>query len=153
MYIRRSEGVQDVFWTCYVCSIYVLCLLGKMDLFTKMKRSSEDFFGKCEHFRWCLWIGSYLQQKRLKEDYIIYIDHRSSDQKTPPFLLCVRLKLPGSSKSILRVVARTPTIIQGGTLRNSIVAEKVFLKISQNSQENTCARVSFLIKLQAYYFS
>ena len=26
---------------------------------------------------------------------------------------------------------------------------KVFLKISQNSLENTCARVSFLIKLQA----
>ena len=26
---------------------------------------------------------------------------------------------------------------------------EVFLKISQNSQENTCARVSFLIKLQA----
>ena len=25
----------------------------------------------------------------------------------------------------------------------------VFLKTSQNSQENTCARVSFLIKLQA----
>ena len=27
-------------------------------------------------------------------------------------------------------------------------AKKVFLKISQNSQENTCARVSFLLKLQ-----
>ena len=27
--------------------------------------------------------------------------------------------------------------------------KKVFLKISQNSLENTCARVSFLIKLQA----
>ena len=27
--------------------------------------------------------------------------------------------------------------------------EKVFLEISQNSQENTCARVSFLIKLKA----
>ena len=26
---------------------------------------------------------------------------------------------------------------------------EVFLDISQNSQENTCARVSFLIKLQA----
>ena len=26
--------------------------------------------------------------------------------------------------------------------------ETVFLEISQNSQENTCARVSFLIKLQ-----
>ena len=28
-------------------------------------------------------------------------------------------------------------------------AKKVFLKLSQNSQENTCARVSFLVKLQA----
>ena len=27
--------------------------------------------------------------------------------------------------------------------------EKVFLEISQNSQENTCARVSILMKLQA----
>ena len=27
--------------------------------------------------------------------------------------------------------------------------KKVFLEISQHSQENTCARVSFLIKLQA----
>ena len=27
--------------------------------------------------------------------------------------------------------------------------KKVFLEISQNSQENTCPRVSFLIKLQA----
>ena len=25
-YIRRSEDVQDVFWTSYVRSIYVLCL-------------------------------------------------------------------------------------------------------------------------------
>ena len=28
-------------------------------------------------------------------------------------------------------------------------AKKVFLEILQNSQENTCSRVSFLIKLQA----
>ena len=28
--------------------------------------------------------------------------------------------------------------------------EKVFLEISQNSQENICARVSFLIQLQAW---
>ena len=27
--------------------------------------------------------------------------------------------------------------------------KKVFFEISQNSQENTCTRVSFLIKLQA----
>ena len=29
--------------------------------------------------------------------------------------------------------------------------KKVFLKISHNSQESTCARVSFLIKLQAFF--
>ena len=29
-----------------------------------------------------------------------------------------------------------------------VLPEKVFLEISQNSQENTCARVSVLIKLQ-----
>ena len=30
-----------------------------------------------------------------------------------------------------------------------VLSEKVFLEISKNFQENTCARVSFLIKLQA----
>ena len=30
--------------------------------------------------------------------------------------------------------------------------KKVFFKISQNSQENTCTRVSFLTKLQAWNF-
>ena len=30
-----------------------------------------------------------------------------------------------------------------------VICKKVFLEISQNSQENTCSRVSFLIKLQA----
>ena len=31
-----------------------------------------------------------------------------------------------------------------------VLQEKVFLEISQNSQENTCASVSILIKLQAW---
>ena len=31
--------------------------------------------------------------------------------------------------------------------------KKVFLKVSQNSLENTCAKVCFLIKLKAYLFS
>ena len=30
-----------------------------------------------------------------------------------------------------------------------VLFKKVFLEISQNSQENACARASFLIKLQA----
>ena len=33
----------------------------------------------------------------------------------------------------------------------SCSVKKVFLEILQNSQENTCARDSFLIKLQAYF--
>ena len=36
--------------------------------------------------------------------------------------------------------------------RPEVFCKKVFLEISQNSQENTCARVSFLIKLQASGF-
>ena len=33
-----------------------------------------------------------------------------------------------------------------------VLWKKMFLEISQNSQESTCARVSFLIKLQAWGF-
>ena len=32
--------------------------------------------------------------------------------------------------------------------RPEVFSEKAFLEISQNSQENTCARASFLTKLQ-----
>ena len=32
---------------------------------------------------------------------------------------------------------------------SGVLCKKVFLEISQNSEENACARVSFLIKLQA----
>ena len=35
---------------------------------------------------------------------------------------------------------------------SAVVYKKVFLEISQNSQENTCASVLFLIKLQACEF-
>ena len=35
------------------------------------------------------------------------------------------------------------------TTTGGVLSEKLFLKISQNSQENTCARDSFLIKLRA----
>ena len=46
----------------------------------------------------------------------------------------------GISSLIMLQAAEAAT---GGSLQ-----EKVFLEISQNSQENTCARVSILIKLQ-----
>ena len=61
-----------------------------------------------------------------------------------------------ASKNFLRILQRnhklrfklmvsTEAAIGG---RYSI--KKMFLKISQNSQESTCARASFLIKLQAW---
>ena len=41
------------------------------------------------------------------------------------------------------------TMLHAEAVVQSCSVKKVFLEISQNSQENTCARVSFLIKLQA----
>ena len=41
-------------------------------------------------------------------------------------------------------------LVQGSeAATKGVLRKKVFLKISQNWQENTCARGSFLIKLQA----
>ena len=45
-------------------------------------------------------------------------------------------------------VACAETVNQPQAVAQSCSVKKVFLKILQNSQENTCARVSFLIKLQ-----
>ena len=41
-------------------------------------------------------------------------------------------------------------IVSNRSSRLDVFVEKVFLKILQNSQENTCTKVSFLIKLQAW---
>ena len=50
----------------------------------------------------------------------------------------------GRALNVLRAFRRRSLVCSGG-----VVLKKVCLKISQSSQENTCARVSFLIKLQA----
>ena len=43
------------------------------------------------------------------------------------------------------------TIVAEAATRD-VLWKKMFLQISQNSQENTCSRVSFLIKLQVCNF-
>ena len=48
---------------------------------------------------------------------------------------------------ILKKLWRAVRVAEAVVQRCSV--KKVFLEISQNSQENTCPRVSFLIKLQA----
>ena len=54
--------------------------------------------------------------------------------------------------SLISSFSKLPIYILIFQLSESVVqrcsVKKVFLEISQNSQENTCARVSFLIKLQ-----
>ena len=70
-YIRRSEDVQDVFWTSYVRSSYVLCLLGSfwnslIALLTKRNRWST-----CLNFSFITWISSS------KFDEILFVRWRS----------------------------------------------------------------------------
>ena len=61
-------------------------------------------------------------------------------------------------KSFTKIIKNLPMRKSGDQLIESLKTEaaayrysvkKMFLEILQNSQENTCARVSFLIKLQA----
>ena len=53
------------------------------------------------------------------------------------------MMLEGKDHEVIIGSIKTEAVVQRCSVK------KVFLKISQNSQENTCARASFLIKLQA----
>ena len=54
--------------------------------------------------------------------------------------------------SVTDLYQQDTTDVNKGTeaATGGVLCKKVFLKISQNSQENTCARASFVIKFQAY---
>ena len=54
-----------------------------------------------------------------------------------------------SLKSENLIITESLTFEHSEVVAQSCSVKKVFLKISYNSQENTCARVSFLIKLEA----
>ena len=58
------------------------------------------------------------------------------------------ITFPDLLKTLFNVVSTLCTINKKAVTQRCSV-KKVFLEISQNSQENTCARASFLIKLQA----
>ena len=59
-------------------------------------------------------------------------------------LKCEKFQLLIGWSNVLRV---SEGILEAAT--RFVLFKKVFLDISQNSQENTCARASFLITLQA----
>ena len=60
------------------------------------------------------------------------------------------IKLLCGEMKFLRLLLKDRTFITAEAVVQRCSVKKVFLKISQNSQENTCARVSFLIKFQAW---
>ena len=57
--------------------------------------------------------------------------------------------LPVGAVCLIRFTYLENVIVRGSHRKCSV--KKIFLEISQNSHENTCARDSFLIKLQAYW--
>ena len=66
----------------------------------------------------------------------------------------MRILLTGSGmgtrmKSSVGILKPVKVMMNVKSSRPEVSIKKVFLKTLQNSQENTCARVSFLIKLQA----
>ena len=52
---------------------------------------------------------------------------------------------------LVRFILRTFGLIVNAEVSTFFFKKKVFLEISQNSQENTCTEASFLIKLQANF--
>ena len=65
-----------------------------------------------------------------------------SNQSEKIIFVCLHWKL--SQRKWTQIQKQSPGVVLS---KHSL--KKVFLKISQNSQGNTCARVSFLIKLKA----
>ena len=63
----------------------------------------------------------------------------------------VKLIVTNSKDMFLLQITTTCIRMSEAVARRSTV-KKVFLKMSQNSQENTCARVSCLIKLQVFSY-
>ena len=64
------------------------------------------------------------------------------------FQICYYLWAPGEGGWVGGGWGQWIVIYQSEAATRGVLYKNVFLKISQNSQENTCARFSFLIKLQ-----
>ena len=56
---------------------------------------------------------------------------------------------PSNPSQIVKQTEVTQKVVRSSHVTQKCSVKKVFLKISQNSKENTCARVSLVIELQA----
>ena len=61
----------------------------------------------------------------------------------------IRLSLSAVNRMKIKRLICNGTIFKSEAVAQRCSVKKVFLEILQNLQENTCARVSLLIKLQA----
>ena len=107
----------------------------------KMKFFIKGFFCKCDQFRNFLRIWSHLLSISLMENFILCAVCCAQD------LLWITKLGVTVNKYYPKKVLPSHYLLRSSHRRCSI--KKGFLKISQNSQENTLARVSFIIKMQA----
>ena len=101
------------------------------------------FFSKCENF---LMIYSHLLKKCLMESFIF-----STMYSVFSVFLLFTFNLFSAFifYYIFNSFHANDPFLYGESLAMRYSGKKGLLKISQNSQENICARVSFLVKLQA----
>ena len=85
---------------------------------------------------WEIWLTTRLWQVKARQ---------ISSQNIIP----IHTRFHGDSMKVL-IIPPESSAFQRETTTRGVLWKKVFLEISKNSQENTCAKVSFLIKLQAY---
>ena len=108
-----------------------------------MKFSIKDFFSKCNQIHRKLRMWSHLLKKSLIENF-------SFCPVILGNLLVAWLNLKGAFLFRLFTVYWDQSRTYWSSHQRCSV-KKVFLKISQNWQESTCARVSLLTKLQAFF--
>ena len=115
-------------------------------------KNFAKFTGKHLYARPSTLLKKRLRQSCLSENFAKFI--RPHFRRTlPGDCFCFSLEESNVSiivlrRSILRIAALLKSSFRSSSHRRYSVRKGV-LKISQNSQENTCANVSFLIKLQA----
>ena len=90
---------------------------------------------------------------------VVFNLKHSQPHSVSPLLLGGQLSVPPFEKTGIRKNGMPGGLVlvrylpDGDLLLEAVVqgcsVKKVFLEVWQNSQENTCAKVSFLIKLQA----
>ena len=69
-----TQYTQDVNWTSYVRSIYVLCLLGRLHTAQKKKFSIKDFFSKYDQIR--SFLNKFSEDFKAESNNLQYCEQR-----------------------------------------------------------------------------